>query len=333
MNYSRIYEFKLADSNGELAIVSALPDTNNDDAHQVLFDSLRSAFHTHPRRQFGIFDPASQGAILGAGATDYLSQKLDVDELGLQFARQILQGMKSSEKPHPWHLWFIIEPGAEGPVLYLFLLKHEEIHYISAQQTVTLGSAIQPSRLQFAVKLSFTEWQSAQSKTYLSYLAPKNQDPVTVAWNELIGFAEGTDRSAKTEEFLTVMERYAEALPPEKEQDCRARVIDYCLDQDRVGEPVEIKALSRHVDEEVPEALLNFYTEHFEEPSSPLYADRKQLKRYTRFYGRDNDLSIGFSTSMLGGHITYDASTETLIIRAIPKSLKSQLARHVKKSE
>jgi nucleoid-associated protein len=106
-------------------------------------------------------------------------------------------------------------------------------------------------------------------------------------------------------------------------------VVNYCLDQDRAGEPVELNALSRHVDEAEPEALKNFYTEHFAEPP-PLYADRKQLKRYTRFFGRDNDLSIGFSTLMLRRDILYDESSGKLTIRAIPKSLKSQLACHIK---
>ena len=281
----------------------------------------------------GVFDPALPHAALAAGVRDYHSQKLDAENLGLQLAGQIKQGLGNSELQHPWHLWFIIEHSGDDQFIYLFLLKHDESHHIAAQQIVTLGGTVQPSRLHYAAKVSLAEWQSDQSKTYLSYLTPKNQHPITVAWNALIGFAEGADRAAQTEEFLTVLERYAEALPPDKERDYRARVIDYCLDQDRAGEPVEIKSLSRRVDEDAPEALLNFLTTHIDEPAPALYADRKQLKRYTRFFGRDNDLSIGFSTLMLGRNIIYDESTETLTIRAIPKSLKLQLARYVKKSK
>ena len=70
-----------------------------------------------------------------------------------------------------------------------------------------------------------------------------------------------------------------------------------------------------------------------EAPPPALYTDRNQLKRYTRFYGRDQDLSISFSTLMLGRHIVYDEASDTLTIRAIPKSLKAQLSRHAKKRE
>lgn len=334
LNYSRIYQFTPSGTDDEPALTAAPPGSNGDDAHRALFDALRVVFHTHPRRQFGFFDPALPSAVLAGGVRDYHSQTLDAENLGLQLAQYVKQQLHNNAQPHLWYLWylwFIIEQNGDQRFIYLFLLKHDEGHHISMQQTVTCGGTIQPSHLQYAAKISLDEWQSAQSKTYLCYLTPKNQQPTTLAWNSFIGFAMGADRAAQTEEFLTVLERYADTLPPDKEHDYRARVTDYCLDQDRVGEPVEIGALSRHVDEAAPEALMNFLTERIEEPR--LYADRKQLKRYTRLFGRDNDLSIGFSTLMLGRNIIYDESTETLTIRVIPKALKSQLARHVKKSE
>lgn len=331
MIYSRIYQFTPSNTAGALALDAAFPGSNDDDAHRTLFDSLRAVFHTHPRRQMGVFDQTLPNAALATGVRDYHGQKLDAEHLGLQLAGHLAQGLHNSGLQQPWYLWFIIEHSGDDQFVYLYLLKQDEGHHIAAQQIVTVGGTIQPSRLQYAAKVSLTEWQSDQSKTYLSYLTPKNQHPITLAWNALMGFAAGADRAAQTEEFLTVLERYAEAMPPDKERDYRARVIDYCLDQDRAGEPVEIKALSRRVDEDAPDALLDFLTTHIDEPAPALYADRKQLKRYTRFFGRDNDLSIGFSTLMLGHNIIYDESTETLTIRAIPKSLKLQLARYVKK--
>lgn len=333
MNYSRLYQFTPASTEVGATLDIALSGSNDDDAHQTLFDSLKAVFHTHPRRQFGLFDAELPTSAFAAAVGEYHSETIDADELGLKLARQIQTGINGSDKVQPWYLWLIGDQGGDGQILYLFLFKHDDVHHITAQQTVTTGRTIQPNRLQYVAKLSVSEWQSAQSKTYLSYLAPKNKDPITLAWNELIGFSEGVDRSTQTDEFLTAVDRYADELPPEKEQEYRTRVVNYCLDQDRAGEPVEIRALSRHVDEAAPEALMNFYTEHFEEPATPLYADRKQLKRYTRFFGRDNDLSIGFSTLMLGRDIIYDEDSGTLTIRALPKSLKSQLARHVKKAE
>jgi nucleoid-associated protein len=331
LNYSRIYQFTPSGTAGSPTFNSALSGSNGDDAHHYLFDSLRSVFHAHSRRQFGVFDAELPNTALAVGIRDYHSQIIDAEKLGLRLAEQIKQGVEGSDQQHPWYLWFIVEQNGAEQFIYLFLLKQDESYQIAAQQTVTIGGAVRPDRLQYAVKINLNEWV-AQSKTYLMYLAPKNQSPIMLIWKSLAGFAEGVDRAAQTEVLLTAIDRYADELPAEKEHDYRERVVEYCLDQDRIGAPVEIKALSRHVDEEAPAALMNFLTTHGEEPATELYTDRKQLKRYTRLYGRDNDLSIGFSTLTLGRNIIYDENTETLTIRAIPKSLKSQLARYVKKS-
>jgi nucleoid-associated protein len=162
------------------------------------------------------------------------------------------------------------------------------------------------------------------------YLAPRNSLPATQAWKALVGFAENAADAQKTEALLTAIDRYADKLPDEREHEYRAKVAEYCLDQDRAGAPVELKELSRHVDEDAPDALLDFLAQHMEEAALPLYTDRRQLKRYTRLFGRDNDLSIGFSTQMLGNNIIYDENAGTLTIRSIPRSLKSQLARHAR---
>lgn len=332
MNYSRIFQFLPAASEEDPAFDTALSGSNEDDTHAGLFDSLRATFHTHSRRQHGIFDAHLPSSALAVGIDDYHGETLDAENLGLRLAQHFRQGMNGGDLPHPWYLWLVIEQSGDEKFIYLFLLKQDESYHIGTQHTVAAGRAIRPERLQYAAKVSLTEWL-AKSPTYLTYLAPKNQAPITLAWKTLTGFAENIDQAAQTEVLLTAIDRFAEELPPEKEHDYRARVVAYCLDQDRMGEPVEIKALSRHVDEEAPSALSNFLTKHIEAPTEAMYTDRKQLRRYTRFYGRDNDLSIGFSTLMLGRNIIYDESTETLTISAIPKSLKSQLSRYAKKSE
>jgi nucleoid-associated protein len=331
LNYSRIFQFTSTGTEGQLTYDGALPGNNADEAHHNLFDSLRGVFHAHSRRQFGIFDAELPNAAMAVGVRDYHGQIIDAEKFGLRLAEQIKQNIDSGDLQYSWYLWFIVEQNGADQFIYLFLLKQDESYHFSTQHTVTVGGAIRPDRLQYAAKINLNEWH-AQSKTYLMYLAPKNQTAMTLVWKSLIGFAEGVDRAAQTEVLLTAIDRYADELPPEKEHEYRERIVEYCLDQDRIGEPVEIKALSRHVDEDAPAALMNFLTEHSEAPATELYADRKQLKRYTRLYGRDNDLSIGFSTLTLGRNIIYDESTETLTIRAIPKTLKSQLARFVKKS-
>lgn len=319
-------------STAEVVVNAAAPGANEDDIHENFFDSLRAVFHGNSRRQHGAFDPEATGAALPGGIADYRAQTIDAEQFGARLAAAFKQGLGESGLQQPWYLWLVLERSGETEFVYLFLLKHEESFRLSARHTVVADGAIRLDRLHYAAKVNLTEWQ-AQSDTALTYLAPRNQNAATLAWKALIGFAENVEHAQKTAALLTAIDRYADSLPEEKEHEYRAKVAEYCLDQDRIGAPVEIRELSRHVDEEAPAALLDFLTEHIEEPATPLYTDRRQLKRYTRLFGRDHDLSIGFSTQMLGSQIIYDERAGTLTLRNIPASLKSQLARHSKKSE
>jgi nucleoid-associated protein len=329
--FSRIHQFLPASSAEAIVVNTALPGSNEDEIHEGLFDALRAAFHGSTRRQHGMFDPESATAALQTGIAEYQGGLLTAENLGNRLAEAFKRGFPDGGLPHPWYLWLIVDQSGETEFVYLFLLKHEESYHLSPQHTAMLDGAIRLDRLHYAVKVNLADWKE-RPDTCVTYLAPKNQSPVTLAWKALTGFAENAGQAEKTEALLTAVDRYTDKLPEEKEHEYRAKVADYCLEQDRRGAPVEIRELSRHVDEEAPEALLDFLAQHIEEAAGPLYTDRKQLKRYTRLFGRDNDLSIGFSTQMLGNHIIYDERAGTLTIRSIPQSLKSQLARHVKKS-
>lgn len=330
MIFSRIHQFAPAGA-GAATVHAAAPDSNADDIHDSFFDALRAAFHGNARRQHGRFDDAAHSA-LRAGIADYCARTIAAEDLGRRLVDAFGASLADGALQQPWYLWLIVDGSGSTEFVYVFLLAHDETYRVSAQQTVVRDGAVRLDKLQYAAKVNVAEWQ-AGAETCVTCLAPRSQQPLAQAWKALIGFAEQAGRAEKTEALLAAVDRYADNLPDEKEHECRARVAEYCLEQDRAGAPVEIGELSRHVDEAAPDALLDFLAQHMEEAATPLYADRRQLKRYTRLFGRDNDLSIGFSTQMLGSHILYDEAAGTLTIRSIPKSLKSQLARHMKKAE
>lgn len=328
MKYSRIYQFSNPD--GELVRKASAAGSNNDETHELVYDKLRSVFLTHVRRQFGIFDPEVENVTTDLLRT-YVESHQDAEKLCDQLAERYESLLPPIEHSINDYLWIVIDTSGDSDVVYLFLLKHEDSHHITPALTMASGPALFLNRLLYGARIHLQEWLQAESRTYLSLLCPKNQQPQAIAFGTMIGWAEGIDRATKTEEFLGTIESYATTLPPEKAQETRERVIDYCMEQAKQGKPVDIQVLSEHVDDAAPTALLDFVKEKGEEPYYELYTDRNKLKRYTRFYGRDNDLTIGFSTAMLGSNIAYDENSDTLIIKAIPKALKSQLKQFLKK--
>jgi len=56
-------------------------------------------------------------------------------------------------------------------------------------------------------------------------------------------------------------------------------------------------------------------------------ADRSALKTLAKFSGAGGGITLSFERSLLGERISYDASSDTLMIRGIPPNLKDQLTK------
>ncbi len=132
----------------------------------------------------------------------------------------------------------------------------------------------------------------------------------------------------ETREFLDIIDQYAETIPEEKVREYKSQVLDYCVEQDRVGQPVVFEEISTQLDEKQPQQFSNFISENQQLPKPEIRTDRSSLKRYIRFFGRDKNMSISFSADMFGENIVYDEQAGTLTIKEIPKSLRQQFQKH-----
>jgi nucleoid-associated protein len=97
------------------------------------------------------------------------------------------------------------------------------------------------------------------------------------------------------------------------------------LNQDRQDEPVDVRELSFALDDIDREAFVSTV-----EQEQPFYIDRRSMQRYVKFSGREKDLSISFSSSQLNDRVVFDAGSDTLSIKGLPKALRDQLLGHLK---
>jgi len=135
-------------------------------------------------------------------------------------------------------------------------------------------------------------------------------------------------------------------------------VVDYCMEHDLRGEPVVFDELADHLAAETKshpaEAFSHYIIEKKKETrqqqrsnsglspeqlaaqgapmievaeavKAELIPDRKQLRGFIRYSGKNKDLSISFSANLMGEGIEFDAPNKRLIVNAIPESLLKQL--------
>ena len=61
-----------------------------------------------------------------------------------------------------------------------------------------------------------------------------------------------------------------------------------------------------------------------------LQVDRRSLRRYVKFTGREKDLAVSFNSYQLNKRVSYDVDTDTLSIEGVPSALRKQLLEHLK---
>ncbi|HET8706454.1 MAG TPA: hypothetical protein VFM46_09145, partial [Pseudomonadales bacterium] len=124
MKYSRI--FSISHQTSDSSLKSAAPDSNQDDLHLSLFDQLRSVFHTHSRRQFGLFDAEVEENKFRDLIASYSQQSITAPELAEQLADAFKFALAVLEQDCHCYLWLVLDNSSEEEFLYAFLLDQDD---------------------------------------------------------------------------------------------------------------------------------------------------------------------------------------------------------------
>lgn len=109
----------------------------------------------------------------------------------------------------------------------------------------------------------------------------------------------------------------------------KKQVVEYCNEQIKAGEDVQIQELSAELPTSTDGASFLNYTQdqgYSLEESFP--ADRATVRKLTKYVGAGGGLNITFDSLLLGERVFYDPETDTLTIKGIPPNLKDQLTRN-----
>jgi nucleoid-associated protein len=297
-----------------------------------LFEQYRQGFQRSALKQFGHFGSDVMSVLPGL-ARDFHEGKSSFIKMTHTLMNHLQESLENYEDAFNAKLLFAVDDLMEQDQFYIFWINHVEALQINNSNEIQYTDYVDPSKVTFAFKIKTEQWLEESSNQYLTILGSRGNPELNEAMEAFAGFTKGLDRAEQTEEFLNIVEAFAEAMPDEQEaRDYRSQVMDYCLEQDKTGMPVNVNELSFHVDQKEPTRFAQFAQERQSTPTEEIHTDRARLKRYVRFSGRDKNLTISFSSDRFGEGIVYDSVNDTLIIKEIPKSLKQQLVKHQLKS-
>ena len=296
---------------------------------EELLRELKNAYVGKAGKAYGQFDCDYSQYPMSRWLEEYVNDRLSFTSFTEKALQHLKIELEKTEVCLDGHLLFLQESLADGDLLYLFVVDHNEGLYIDGNLEMAESFYLNVNQVVLGAKINLSEWQREDAKNYLSVLRPRGDKKLTELFWEFLGFTDKVDVKAETTEFLDIVTAYTQALPEEKAQETRAKVVDYCLEQDKGGEPVVIETLSAHINEEAPQEFVQFVAQKQETPKEELIPDRAQMRQFVRISGRNDALSMSFSAECLGEAIVYNADADSLTITNIPSSLKAKLLKHL----
>jgi nucleoid-associated protein len=330
---------RMTADDGRLQCTTNIIDGNEQDVsrYEALLERLITSVQGSAAKDYGYCDPekvtpfhealqhhcAQQNSAADTSTFDTLATALS-QQLQTHFTGLI-------ETAEPYYLWLSQAGDDSSNPVGLFLLKQEAGYFFGEDLQLMQTQCIEPSRVKYSAIVDPVEWQTASNR-YITLKAPKSTDPLSAAFQNLLSFVAGVDRKADTEEILEMIEQYTNDVVPDQKKEVASRVFQYCTDQDRQGQSVNVQALSDYIDAEAPESFVEFVSSNLDSPREDWHPDRRQIQRHTNFFGRDQNISIRFSSLCFGDDIVYDEGSNSLTIKSLPKSLIAQIKRYLRKA-
>lgn len=282
------------------------------------------------------------------------------DKLGFEsFSKKAMAHLKEEfdkiEEPLDGFLFFAHETQEAQDYLHVFVVLHNTGQFIDGEIEMSESFYLDTSGVTLAAKVNIADWQSDDPHTAanaLTLLRWRGEKEVSDAFANFIGFAEKVDLGAETETFLGLVSDYTKDLSDDAAHQTKKQVVNYCLEQNKMGKPVVMAELSSelkdnpaprksnnqdddnddsqggdaHLQIDLPE-FASFVEKKQPAAKKELIPDTSQLRQFVRLSGRNNQMSMSFASSCLGDTIVYDPQSDSLTIKDIPPKLKARLAK------
>jgi nucleoid-associated protein len=297
-----------------------------DEALHDLLGQVKTAFYNRSNKQYGRF--SDEAGHVKALAGQWLKGGIGFVTLSEQWMKHLQTELAARELDIEGYWLFAQETLEQGNQLWFFHFKHKPGLYLSQQLDLGNSAMIDFGRLGFGgvIDLAALARKDAQ---YLTVSFGFGDRALQVTLLDVVNFVDTLDTSVDTDRFMAIVKAYSETLPTDKGANYRRKAIEYCTEQDKLGETVvcnEVSvALEGAQDPARSESLVTFMQQTEPEAKAEFIPDRKSLKKYLRYTGKSKEVSISFSNDLLGKNVNYNPENESLTITNLPASLLKQL--------
>lgn len=314
---------------------------------QSVMNQLKGIFIQRASKRYGRFDP--EHSMFRGLLQNWLDDQQSFVSFTQTISKYYAEKMDLSDLEIEGYLAFVAEDLADGQRFYAFHLRERSNLAFNEKMEIVYTQLIDFSNTGFAMCIDTTEFRADKPQEYFTFSFGRGDKPVQNLFMEFCGFTDTINTEQETKEFLEIVDQYTQALPEKAAQETRSVILDYCVEQDKHGEPVEFDVLSSQLDDQAPKKFQEFVMEKRQERrlsqaisdagevtdtshssgvvKNEFIPDRKSLKNYIRFSGKNKDVTLSFAATALGGDIQFDANSDSLVIKNLPSRLLKQLKK------
>ena len=314
--------------NDELMVNYRTQSLDNDTSTENLVSELHRVFNAKAGKGFGSFKEDSDVQrwlqALRKGEQDFYT-----------FSQQSAERLKQELIKYPF---------ADEGILVLAEYQSLATHYLfigllplNQSLKVTEGLDISATdyldinKMDIAARVDLSSFETDKSSNrYLSYIKGRVGRKVSDFFLDFLQAEVGLDPKQQNQVLMQAVEDFCSDAKLEKEEaiNYKKQVYDYCNDQIKSGDEVQVKELSS----ELPAShegtsFLEFTREHGYQLEESFPGDRATVRKLTKYVGAGGGLNISFDSLLMGERVFYDPETDTLTIKGTPPNLRDQLTR------
>lgn len=296
------------------------------DALTDLMSQTKTAFFNRSSKQYGQF--SEESGHFKALTQQWLERSVSFTTLTEQLMKQLQLEIEQKELDIEGHWLFANEELEDGDQLWFFHLKHKDGLMLTHAMELSDSKILDFGRLGFGGYVDMSALKANEQK-YLTVSFGFGDRALQSALLDFVNFVDTINTAADTERFMEIVKAFSETLPQEKGSNYRKKAIEYCAEQDKLGETVVADEISIVLKDEVgtdgPETLVSYMDVIQPEAKKEFIPNRASLKKFQRYTGKSKEVSISFSNDILGKNVNFDPQQESLTFTNLPANLLKQL--------
>ncbi|WP_122081809.1 nucleoid-associated protein YejK [Vibrio coralliirubri] len=313
----------------ELIVNYRAESLENDASSESLVAELHRVFNSKAGKGFGSFKSDSE-------FQQWLHQLCAGETNFYDFSQKSAQRLKDELSKYPFAdegiLVMAEYQSLATDYLFIGLLPSNQSLKVTEGLDISATDYLDISKMDIAARLDLSTYETdKESNRYLTYIKGRVGRKVADFFLDFLQAEVGLDAKQQNQVLMQAVEDFVSDSKLEKEEaiSYKKQVADYCNEQLKAGDEVQVRELSGELPASTDgTSFFDYTSEQGYELEDSFPADRATMRKLTKFVGAGGGLNVSFDSLLLGERIFYDPETDTLTIKGTPPNLRDQLTRN-----